>query len=146
MQERFWTEPRRGRLGEIASGQIGADEGWIGPATERRRGHRLVRIDRGEPWPRKTRRFEVGVVTQDGAFELLESDTGIQPELIAQPAPGLLEHAEGVGLTSSPIQRQHQLADEPFTQGMSLDQGLQRGNDRIVAAKGENRVDTRLDH
>jgi hypothetical protein len=86
------------------------------------------------------------VVPQDGAFELLESDAGIQPELIAQSAPGLLEHAEGVGLTSSPIQRQHQLADEPFTQGMSVDQGLQRGNGRIVAAKRENRVDTRLDH
>ena len=86
------------------------------------------------------------MVTQDRAFELVESDSGIQPELIAQPAPGLPEHAEGVGLTSSPIQRQHQLADEPFPQGMSLDQGLQRGNDRIVAAKGENRVDMRLDH
>ena len=64
-------------------------------------------------------------MVQDVALDLLEGSTRLEPELVAQHHAGVLVGAERLCLPPLPVERNHQLAAEPFAQRLRCDQLLE---------------------
>ena len=85
----------------------------------------------------RRRAVEPGVVLEDPALEGLELLAGLEPELVHEPAPRLLERLERVGLATRAIQRQHQLGREALAQRVLAERGRQPPGRVNVPALGE---------
>jgi hypothetical protein len=59
---------------------------------------------------------ELGIVRQDPTFEFLQWWSGLEPELLREPASGSLIGLECVALASGAVQGQHELTDRALTQ------------------------------
>jgi hypothetical protein len=68
-------------------------------------------------------------------------DAELTGEQVADPPVG----GQRAGLPAAPVQRQHELAVQPFPQRMLGDQLLQLGGQRVVPAQRQVRVDPGLD-
>jgi hypothetical protein len=60
------------------------------------------------------RRPQRRVGPQDLLMHRLQLRSGVSAELLGEPPPGLLKSLECLGLPPGPVQRQHQLPDQPF--------------------------------
>ena len=71
----------------------------------------------------RRRAVERGVVLEDPALEGLELLAGLEPELLDEAAPRLLERLERVGLAAGAVERQHQLGREALAQRVLAERG-----------------------
>ena len=69
----------------------------------------------------------------------------VQAELLGQQRAGGLEGAEGLGLTTAAVERDHPLGEEVLPQGVGGAEGLELGHDVGVAAELELGVDARFE-
>jgi hypothetical protein len=83
-------------------------------------------------------------VSQDGLLERPQIRSRLAAQLFDQPGSGVAINNQGVGLTATPVQRQHQLAMQPFTQRLFSHQPGQFGDQILMATGGELGVDSGL--
>jgi hypothetical protein len=103
--------------------------------------HRYRRSSAGRRKRRETERLVLG---QDHPLERPKLDRWLEPELIDERAPDLLECIESVALTSSPIEREHLEIAQSFSVGVTTDERLDRGQDRRVLPELEHRFEPQL--
>ena len=101
---------------------------------------RVMRPVAGTP-----RQVELPILKEDRPLEALELDARLQSELPRQLAPGRPVGAQGLGLASGPVEREHQLPPQALTQGMVGDQDLQLADEIRMATGGEIGVDALLE-
>jgi hypothetical protein len=99
---------------------------------------RLVRRSAGECGRLRLRlrccnELERRVLPQDRLFELLECLLRIEPKLVHQPRSSLLVHREGVGLTPSAVEHDHQQRRRPLTERLVPDECLELADDLGMA-------------
>ena len=92
----------------------------------------------------RDQQVEGRVLGQDGLFQPLQADAGLDPELVDQDLAGRPVGGQGVGLAARAVQGQHQLAVEVLAQGVQPDQRLQLGHQLVVAAEGQLGLDPGL--
>ena len=114
--------------------------GCQGPFGGRR--FRDAAVRPADRWQRR-RWGEGGVVVEDGHLEVAEGRAGIDAQFLGQEPTSRLEHLQGVGLTSRPVQRDHELTPEGLTEGVSVHQGLELADDLAVGAQGQLPVEPR---
>ena len=93
----------RGEKHETADGDSGRSPAPPGQALQRRRGRRVDRR----------------VLSEDRPLELAERRPRLEAELVKQRLPGVAIDVERIGLTTRPVQRQHQLPLQALAQRMS---------------------------
>ena len=69
---------------------------------------------------------------------------GVDAKLVGEQVAGTPVGGERLGLPAAAIQRQHELAVQPFPQRMLSGQLFQLGGERVVPAKRQVSVDPRL--
>ena len=69
---------------------------------------------------------------------------GLEPELVHEKATAAPVHLERVGLSSGAIQGEHELSAQALAQRVLLDEDLELGDDALVAAERELRLDAFL--
>ena len=89
--------------------------------------------------------LERRVLDEDRPLELLELDARLQSELVDEERASAAVDLESFRLPARPIQRKHQLRPEPLAVGVLLDERLELGDERRVAAECELGVDALLD-
>ena len=116
-------------------------------AHEPARASGLARGRRRRDRRRLGRRLERkrGILREHRAFELTQPLARLDAELVDQQPPRFVESLQGVGLTVTAIQGQHQLAVQPLAVGMLGDQLRQPADDRGVTAERELGVDLQLE-
>jgi hypothetical protein len=81
------------------------------------------------------RDIERRVARQDRCLQLLQARPRIEPELLGQPAPELLENVERLGLAAAAIQGEHQLHPKALAQWVLLDESGQLTNELLVTSE-----------
>jgi hypothetical protein len=76
--------------------------------------------------------------------ELLQTFAWVEAQFLSQREPRVFVDAQGVRLSSGPIQREDELTAKPLAESMLRDERLQLGDDVIVATESEIDVDSRL--
>ncbi len=66
------------------------------------------------------------VVGEDRFLQPPELRPRLEPELLGEDAPGLLERLERVGLAAAAVEREHQLPPEPLAEGVVCERRPQR--------------------
>src|SRR5690606_28849496 len=84
------------------------------------------------------------VVVEDPLFELDELRAGLDAQLVHELAPHLLVGAEGISLTASAVQREHQLCPEPLVEGMGRSRVLQLRNRLALTAQVQQRIEPEM--
>ena len=84
-------------------------------------------------------------MTKDRPLQLLQAGAGVDPELLAERPPSAAIRFERLCLTTAPVESEHQLGAQAFTVGMCGHEGLELGDERVVAAEGEVRFDPGLE-
>ena len=79
---------------------------------------------------------------EDRALELLQLDTGLEPELVGEDRATRLVDVQRLGLPSRPIQRQHELAAKALAQGMRTHESLELSDDGGMPPGVEIRFDS----
>ena len=67
-----------------------------------------------------------GVVREDRLLEPPELRPRLEPQLVGEHAPRLLERLERVGLAAAAVERQHQLPPEPLPEGVVRERRTER--------------------
>ena len=93
------------------------------------------RTCRGEA--RRTGHGQCRILREHGLFQLPQSRTGLDAELGDEHRASAAVHRERLGLPSRAVERQHQLAAQPFPQGLGLDQRRQLADHLAVPAARE---------
>ena len=101
---------------------------------------RVMRPVAGTP-----RQVELPILQEDRPLEALELDARLQSELPRQLVPGRPVGAQGLRLTSGPVEREHELPPQALTEGMVGDQDLQLADEIRMATGGEIGVDALLE-
>lgn len=78
------------------------------------------------------------------ALQLLQAVRRLYRQILDQAAANRPVRGEGIGLTSGPEQREHELCPEPLLQGMSSEQHTQLTDEVAVLAKGKPSVEIGL--
>ena len=99
----------------------------------------LSRSDRHEG------QVERWILPQDRLLELAQLLARLDAELLDESPAGIRVGAEGLGLPSRPVERQHQLPAKAFPQRMFRDQRLELRHECVVASQRKLRVETFLD-
>ena len=94
----------------------------------------------------RRRTGELGIVRKDSTFDLLQLRSGLEPELLREPASGTLIGLECVALASGAVQGQHELTDRALAQRVRSDERFELGDEVCVPACSEVRVDAIFDH
>ena len=81
---------------------------------------------------------------EDGGVQAPQRLPGIDPELVGEQVADPPVGGQRVGLPAAAVQRQHELAVQPFPQRMVGDQPLQFGGERVVPAKRQVSLDPAL--
>ena len=84
------------------------------------------------------------VVGEDGGVQALQRLSGLDPELVGEQVADPPVGGQRVGLLPAPVQRQDELAVQPFPQRMVGDQLFQFGGERVVPAKRQVSLDPAL--
>jgi hypothetical protein len=77
--------------------------------------------------------------------KLAQLGPGLDPDLFHERLSGLPVRLEGLGLSTAAVKRQHLEAAQALAERMLLDQRVELGDDRGVAADGEVRIDSVLE-
>lgn len=75
----------------------------------------------------------------------MERRAGLDPELVHEELPRLLVGGEGLGLPSSPVEGEHELAAQPLAIRVPRDERLELGHELGTAAQREVEVDALFD-
>ena len=78
---------------------------------------------------RRRARVELGLLIQDRAFESLQRRAGLEAELVGQRVARRAVRVERLCLSACAVEREHQLAAQPFPQGMLCRERLQLGDE-----------------
>ena len=78
---------------------------------------------------------------EDLALELDQSPTRVESQLLSQHSSHPLAARQGVALTSTAVQREHQLLPTPFPKRFFGDGGLELGDQLVVQPESEPDVD-----
>lgn len=70
-------------------------------------------------------------------FQVLERAPGFETELGVQHLAGAVVDHERLALLTAAVERQHQLAAQPFTVGLRIDDGLQFTDQLMVSAQAQ---------
>ena len=70
---------------------------------------------------------------------------GLDPELLAERPPSAPVRLERLCLTTASVESEHQLGAQALAVGMRGNEGLELGDERVLAAEGEVRFDPRLE-
>jgi len=107
--------------------------GWTGRAGRRRGGRRHDRRGhRRHPGrPRRTRQ----VLVEHVALDPLEGGAGFEAQPADQVSPSAGVGVQGLGLATAAVERGHQELPPALPQRVVLDQGLQVGDDPLVASE-----------
>ena len=97
------------------------------PARDRGRRHRAKHVQRR-------------VLCQDGRLQSAQVGSGLDAELVGQQSAGPLVGLEGVALTPRPVQSEHQLTPQPFTERLLAQQCLDLAHQLGRLASGQIRV------
>ena len=89
--------------------------------------------------------IEFRVVFQNRLLEVPEIWGGIDTQLLSERRPGSLGDAQRVGLSTGPVQGEHELSCESFDEGVFSDQGLQLTDHLPMAPQSQVSLDTELD-
>ncbi len=131
------ADPRSGRWG-CARGSPSPIRAVPPRSSPRRPGHRL-------PAPPGTGKESAGSWERMACSIHDTSWPGLDPELGDEGGAQVLEHAQGLGLATRAVERQHALRPQALAHRMLARQRLQLADQRLVAAQGHRRVDARLD-
>jgi len=112
------------------------------PGQLRGRGPYVLRARHGHGGGRRP---EGGVSGQDLLVQPSQSRTGFQAELEAEDTTASGEGGQGIRLPSAPVQRQHQLAAQPFPERVFTHQAGQLGCRRGGTAEHEHDLGPFLD-
>ena len=74
-------------------------------------------------------------------LEFLETRSGLDPELLAERPPRAPVRFQRLCLTAAVVESEHQLSTHALAEGVGGDQGLELGDERVLAPEGEIRVD-----
>src|SRR5262249_57763871 len=69
--------------------------------------------------------LETRLLAEDGAVEPLQRRARLDAELVDECAPGVEIRLERLGLAARAVERQHQLAAQPFAERVLPDEGLE---------------------
>jgi hypothetical protein len=83
-----------------------------------------------------------GVLPEDRPFELLESRTGLDSELVHEHSAGSLVGLQRLRLPAGAIQRRHQIPPQAFAERVLGDQFLELPDQLVLAAECEVGVDS----
>ncbi len=114
----------------------------------RRRRHRDLRAFLGDGLhPRRLGAdpIEVGALSEDGPLQPHDIVPRLDPELVHQGGPELLEDAQGLGLPTGTVKGQHALRPQPFAHRVFTGESFELADDRPVPAQGELSVELGLD-
>ena len=92
---------------------------------------------RGTRSDRRSGRVDLRVLVEDGQFQGAQLRARIEAEFLRQPFPCLGVHVQRVGLPTSSIRGEHELADKAFTQRLLGDESPQLAGELVVAAERE---------
>ena len=70
--------------------------------------------------------------------------SGFEPELVGERSPGVGVGGQCLRLPPGTVERDHELAAEPFPDRVLADERLELGHDRFVTAEREVRLDPLL--
>ena len=85
------------------------------------------------------------LLAHDVPREALQVGARLQAELVGQAAAGRLVHGESVGMPARPVQRDHQLRDEPLAVRVLPDERAELGDDAGMAAELQLCVESLLE-
>src|SRR5205823_2200027 len=94
----------------------------------------------GQPGP-----LEAGIVLEHFPLELLQLETRLDPELLAQRLPRAAVELERVGLPARAVEGEHQLGARALAQRLAGDELLQLGHEPRVPAEREIGLDSLLE-
>ena len=77
------------------------------------------------------------VVAKDRGLQISKCRTGVDAEFLGESLAHRRGDRERFGLPPRPVQRQHQLAMQPFAERMGENQSLEFGNHGMLLAQGE---------
>jgi hypothetical protein len=77
--------------------------------------------------------------------KFLELGAGIDAELLDQGLAAFLKDTQCLPLASRLVERQHQLAAQPFPERVAGDERLQLSHQLVMSAQGQVRIDLQLD-
>ena len=89
----------------------------------------------------RRRRSERRVLGEDRLFEPPKVLYGLEAELVEQESPAAPVDLERLGLPTGAVQRQHQLAAQPLTERVLLDERFELRDRLLVPAERQLRVD-----
>ena len=110
------ADERRRRRGQIAAA----------PADDRDRGDR-------------------GVVGEDRLLQPPELRPRLEPQLVGEHAPRLLERLERVGLAAAAVEREHQLSPQPLPEGVVRERRTERRRELAMLAEREPDLEVLLE-
>ena len=84
------------------------------------------------------------VLRQDGGLEVDERAAGVDAELVAQRATGIVEDAQRLGLAARPVEGERHVVTERLAQRVGRHQLAELAHDRGVAAEAQVGVDAVL--
>ena len=81
---------------------------------------------------------------EHGGVQAAQRLAGVDAELAGEQVAGPAVGGQRVGLAPATVQREHQLAVQPFSQRMVAHQSIQLGGERMVPAQRQVGVDPGL--
>ena len=99
-------------------------------------------------WAHLDARYRLGrgrskfrVVLEDRPLEVPQLRTGLDAEIVRQPAPRIAVRLERIALPADQVEGAHQLAPQPLAVGMLRDERLELVDERGRGAGGEIGLD-----
>ena len=108
-------------------------------------GHDLALLARRALRRRARRRLERRILVEDAPLELAQRGARLEAQLLHQHAPTLPKGFERVGLSAGAVEREHQLAAQPFTERLLDEESLDLSDELGVAAEREVGADAVLE-
>ena len=82
---------------------------------------------------------------EDRLLEAPQLGPGLEPQLVAEHAPRLLERLERVRLAAAAIERQHQLPPQPLPEGVVRERRAQRRRELPMLSERERNLELLLE-
>ena len=91
------------------------------------------------------RRIEVAIVVENGSFEVLQSPSRLETQLVQQKAAGVLVGTQRLGLPPASIEGEHQLGTKTLTERMLRDEPFEFAHHLGMALPLEVGLETLLE-
>ena len=103
------------------------DPAWMTPRCGRHESGSRRRLGRGD----------LGIVIEDLMLESLQSLARLEAELLSERTATLLVGAQRFGLSSRPVEREHELSAQPLSKRLLGDELLELDDELVVAPERE---------